>query len=76
MLQQVRDKLREMTNGRQCFTPIRNLIAWTNRALPGWQGAGTLGVHKTIALPAEHRHKSGRSMGTNYPPILGSGRDR
>jgi len=37
-LQRVRDKLREMTNARQCFTPVRDLIARINRTLRGWQG--------------------------------------
>lgn len=36
-LQRVRNKLREMTNARQCFTPIRQLIERTNRMLRGWQ---------------------------------------
>ena len=36
-LQRVRDQLREMTNARQCFTPIRQLIERTNRMLRGWQ---------------------------------------
>ncbi len=37
-LQQVRDRLREMTDARQCFTPIRPLIERINRMLRGWQG--------------------------------------
>ena len=37
-LQRVRDKLREMTDARQCFTPIRDLIERINRMLRGWQG--------------------------------------
>jgi RNA-directed DNA polymerase len=37
-LQRVRDKLREMTDARQCFTPVRDLIARINRTLRGWQG--------------------------------------
>ncbi len=36
-LQRVRDKLREMTHARQCFTPVRELIAQINRTLRGWQ---------------------------------------
>jgi len=37
-LQGVRDKLREMTDARQCFTPVRELIARIHRTLRGWQG--------------------------------------
>jgi RNA-directed DNA polymerase len=37
-LQRVRDKLKEMTDARQCFTPIRQLIERINRMLRGWQG--------------------------------------
>jgi RNA-directed DNA polymerase len=37
-LQRVRDKLKEMTNARQCFTPVRDLIERINRTLRGWQG--------------------------------------
>ncbi len=37
-LQRVRDKLKEMTNASQCFTPVRDLIARINRTLRGWQG--------------------------------------
>jgi RNA-directed DNA polymerase len=37
-LQRVRDRLREMTEARQCFTPIRQLIERINRMLRGWQG--------------------------------------
>jgi len=37
-LQRVRDKLKEMTDARQCFTPVRDLIARINRMLRGWQG--------------------------------------
>ena len=37
-LQRVRDKLQEMTNAHQCFTPIRDLIERINRMLRGWQG--------------------------------------
>jgi len=35
--QRVRDKLQEMTNARQCFTPVRDLIERINRMLRGWQ---------------------------------------
>ena len=35
--QRVRDKLQEMTDARQCFTPVRELIAQINRILRGWQ---------------------------------------
>ncbi len=37
-LQQVRDRLREMTEARQCFTPIRQMMERINRMLRGWQG--------------------------------------
>jgi RNA-directed DNA polymerase len=37
-LQQVRDRLREMTEARQCFTPIRQMMKRINRMLRGWQG--------------------------------------
>ena len=37
-LQRVRDKLREMTEARPCFTPIRPLLERINRMLRGWQG--------------------------------------
>ncbi len=37
-LQRVRDRLRELTDVRQCFTPIRALIERINRMLRGWQG--------------------------------------
>jgi RNA-directed DNA polymerase len=37
-LQQVRDRLREMTDARQCFTPIRQMIERINRMQRGWQG--------------------------------------
>lgn len=37
-LQRVRDKLKEMTDASQCFTPIRQLIERVNRMLRGWQG--------------------------------------
>jgi RNA-directed DNA polymerase len=36
-LQRVRDKLREMTDTCQCFTPTRELIERINRMLRGWQ---------------------------------------
>jgi RNA-directed DNA polymerase len=36
-LQRVRDKLREMTDARHCFTPVRDLIERINRTLRGWQ---------------------------------------
>jgi RNA-directed DNA polymerase len=36
-LQRVRDKLKEMTNASQCFTPVRDLIERINRMLRGWQ---------------------------------------
>ena len=37
-LQRVRDRLQEMTDTRQCFTPIRQMIERINRMLRGWQG--------------------------------------
>lgn len=37
-LQQVRDRLREMTESRQCFTPIPEMMERINRMLRGWQG--------------------------------------
>jgi len=37
-LQQVRDRLREMTEARQCFTPIPEMMERINRMLRGWQG--------------------------------------
>ena len=37
-LQQVRDRLKGMTEARQCFTPIRQMIERINRTLRGWQG--------------------------------------
>jgi hypothetical protein len=37
-LQRVRDKLQEMTDASQCFTPIRPLLERINRLLRGWQG--------------------------------------
>ena len=37
-LQRVRDKLKEMTDASQCFTPIRQLLERINRLLCGWQG--------------------------------------
>jgi RNA-directed DNA polymerase len=37
-LQRVRDRLKEMTDASQCFTPIRSLIVRINRMLRGWQG--------------------------------------
>jgi RNA-directed DNA polymerase len=37
-LQRVRDQLREMTDARQCFTPIRQMVERINRRLRGWQG--------------------------------------
>jgi RNA-directed DNA polymerase len=37
-LQRVRDKLQELTDARQCFTPVRELIERINRTLRGWQG--------------------------------------
>jgi RNA-directed DNA polymerase len=37
-LQRVRDKLKEMTDANQCFTPIRQLVERINRMLRGWQG--------------------------------------
>ena len=37
-LQRVRDRLKEMTDASQCFTPIRQLIERINRMLRGWQG--------------------------------------
>ena len=36
-LQRVRDKLKEMTNASQCFTPVRDLIERIHRMLRGWQ---------------------------------------
>jgi len=36
-LQRVRDRLKEMTDASQCFTPIRQLIERINRRLRGWQ---------------------------------------
>lgn len=37
-LQRLRDRLREMTEARQCFTPIDQLMARIHRMLHGWQG--------------------------------------
>jgi RNA-directed DNA polymerase len=37
-LQRVRDRLRELTEARQCFTPIRSLMERIHRMLQGWQG--------------------------------------
>jgi len=37
-LQRVRDRLREMTDARQCFTPVCDLIERINRMQRGWQG--------------------------------------
>jgi RNA-directed DNA polymerase len=37
-LQRVRNKLKEMTDASQCFTPVRPLIERINRMLRGWQG--------------------------------------
>jgi RNA-directed DNA polymerase len=37
-LQQVRDRLKVLTDARQCFTPIRPMIERINRMLRGWQG--------------------------------------
>ena len=37
-LQQVRDRLKTMTDASQCFTPIRQMIERINRMLQGWQG--------------------------------------
>ena len=37
-LQRMRDRLREMTDASQCFTPIRPMIERINRRLRGWQG--------------------------------------
>jgi len=37
-LQQVRDRLKGMTDARQCCTPIRQMIVRINRMLRGWQG--------------------------------------
>ncbi len=36
--QRVRDRLREMTDAHQCFTPIRSLMDRIHRMLSGWQG--------------------------------------
>ena len=37
-LQQVRDRLKAMTDARQCFTPIRQMMERINGMLRGWQG--------------------------------------
>jgi RNA-directed DNA polymerase len=37
-LQRVRDRLRERTDARKCFVPIRRLIEQINQMLRGWQG--------------------------------------
>ena len=37
-LQQVRDRLKAMTDARQCCTPTCQMIARINRMLRGWQG--------------------------------------
>jgi RNA-directed DNA polymerase len=36
-LQQVRDRLKSMTDASQCFTPVRQMIERINRMLRGWQ---------------------------------------
>lgn len=37
-MQQVRDKLKSMTDASQCFTPVRQMIERINCMLRGWQG--------------------------------------
>jgi RNA-directed DNA polymerase len=36
-LQRVREKLKEMTGGSQCYVPIRRMIGQINQTLRGWQ---------------------------------------
>ena len=60
-LQQVRDRLREMTDARQCFTPIRQMMERINRMLRGWQGYYSQGYPGQACLRAA---RTGRRTGT------------
>jgi hypothetical protein len=44
--QGVRERLKGMSDARQCFTPVRQMIERINRMLEGWQGYFSQGYPK------------------------------
>ena len=58
-VQRERDKLREMTNGHQCFKPISILMGELNRHLRGWANYFSFGYPLSAYCEIE-RHVQGR----------------
>jgi RNA-directed DNA polymerase len=74
-VQRERDKLREMTNSHQCFTPIPVLIGELNRHLKGWANYFSFGYPMGVYWEIDWfvrgrliRHLQRRSQRPFHPP--------